>query len=93
MTEPIARVTGYHAGRCTVEPTDRAAVLPAGMALYAAPVKDEPMFTIPPEVRQLELEAIAEYRDLYPEGPPWQELDRHTQSVWVRYAEMQRGLK
>jgi len=90
MTEPIARVTGYHAGRCTVEPTDRAAVLPAGMALYAAPVKDEPMLNLPPLVRQLELEAIGLYRADYPTGPPWQKLDLHTQSIWVRYAEKKR---
>jgi len=89
--KPIARVTGYHAGRCVVEPLDRAAVLPAGMALYAQPVKDEPMFTLPPEILQLELEAIAEYRAEYPTAPPWQELDRHTQSIWMRYAEKQRG--
>jgi len=96
--DPVARVTGYHAGRCVVEPIDRTAVLPTGMALYAQPVdsdpvKDEPTITLPPEIVQLELEAISLYRADYPKGPPWQELDRHTQSMWVRYAEKQRGLK
>lgn len=34
--EPVARVTGYHAGRCVIEPLDRATVFPAGMAVYFA---------------------------------------------------------
>lgn len=36
--EPIARVTGYFGGRAAVAALDPAAVLPAGMALYAAPI-------------------------------------------------------
>ena len=32
---PIAYVTGYHDGRCVIEPLNRAAVLPVGMALYS----------------------------------------------------------
>jgi hypothetical protein len=32
---PIASVTGYHGGHCVVEPTDRAQLLPVGMALYS----------------------------------------------------------
>ena len=41
--KPIARVVGYHAGRCVIEPTNPADVLPTGMALFdAAPeVKQE----------------------------------------------------
>jgi len=41
-TEPVARVTGYYAGRCVIEPLDQAAVLPTGMALYAAPAPAVP---------------------------------------------------
>ena len=37
--EPVARVTGYHAGRCVIEPLDRATVFPAGMAVYTRPVR------------------------------------------------------
>ena len=37
--EPVARVTGYHAGRCVIEPLDRATVFPAGMAVYTHPVR------------------------------------------------------
>ena len=37
--EPVARVTGYHGGRCVVEPLNRALVLPTDMALYAEPVQ------------------------------------------------------
>lgn len=33
--KPIAYVTGYHDGRCVIEPLNRAMVLPTGMALYA----------------------------------------------------------
>jgi hypothetical protein len=33
--EPVAAVTGYYGGHCVVDPTDRAMLLPVGMALYA----------------------------------------------------------
>lgn len=35
--EPVARVVGYYAGRCVIEPLDRAMVMPDNMALYAHP--------------------------------------------------------
>jgi len=35
--EPVARVSGYYAGRCVIEPLNRAMVMPEGMSLYAAP--------------------------------------------------------
>lgn len=35
--EPVAYITGYHGGRCIIEPVNRAAVLPSGMALYSTP--------------------------------------------------------
>lgn len=35
--EAVAYVTGYHGGRCIIEPLNRAAVLPTGMALYSHP--------------------------------------------------------
>jgi hypothetical protein len=35
--EPIAAVKGWFHGECIIQPLDPAAVLPAGMALYATP--------------------------------------------------------
>ena len=41
--EPVARVTGYHAGRCVIEPLDHVSVFPTGMAVYTHPaLKAEP---------------------------------------------------
>ena len=37
--EPIAHITGFYRGHCVIEPTDRATVLPVGMALYRAPTE------------------------------------------------------
>ena len=37
--EPVAYTTGFHNGHCVIEPTDRATVLPVGLALYRAPKK------------------------------------------------------
>jgi len=37
--KPAAYVTGFHNGHCVIEPTDRATVLPVGMALYRAPTE------------------------------------------------------
>lgn len=34
---PVAYITGQFAGRCIIEPINRAAVLPTGMALYSRP--------------------------------------------------------
>ena len=47
--EPIAIVSGYFGGRCVVQALDPSVVLPAGMALYAAPqpVVDEGTTTPP----------------------------------------------
>jgi hypothetical protein len=39
--EPVAYVSGYHAGRCVIETLNRAMVLPEGMALYTAPHRRE----------------------------------------------------
>lgn len=38
VQEPVARVTGYYAGRCVIEPLDGKSVFPTGMAMYSAPV-------------------------------------------------------
>jgi len=35
--EPVARVVGYHAGRCVIESINRAAVMTTNMALYTTP--------------------------------------------------------
>ena len=35
--EPVVAIKGWFHGECTIQPLDPAAVLPAGMALYAAP--------------------------------------------------------
>ena len=39
--EPVAYVSGYYAGRCVIEPLNRAMVMPDGMALYTAPPQQE----------------------------------------------------
>ena len=38
QSQPVARVTGYYAGRCVIEPLDGKTVYPTGMAVYSAPV-------------------------------------------------------
>jgi hypothetical protein len=38
--EPVARVMGYHGGRCVIEPLKPSAVLPVGIALYIHPADD-----------------------------------------------------
>ncbi len=38
--EPVARVMGYHGGRCVIEPLRPSVVLPVGIALYTHPVDD-----------------------------------------------------
>lgn len=48
QSQPVARVTGYYAGRCVIEPLDGKSVFPTGMAVYSAPVgaqaaQDEPI--------------------------------------------------
>jgi len=71
QTEPIARVTGYHAGRCVIEPINPAAVLPTGMALYAhPPTKDvEPVAWYSPKVD----DCITNQRyELRKEMRPWE---------------------
>lgn len=41
--EPVAYVTGFHSGHCVIKPIDPALVLPVGIALYTAPVTQEPV--------------------------------------------------
>jgi hypothetical protein len=41
VQEPVARVSGVYGGRFTYDPINRAAILPIGMALYAAPPAQE----------------------------------------------------
>ena len=41
--EPVARVVGYYAGRCVIEPLGPAAVMPNNMALYIRPQAREPL--------------------------------------------------
>jgi len=38
--DPVARVMGYHGGRCVIEPLKPSAVLPVGIALYIHPADD-----------------------------------------------------
>lgn len=38
--EPVARVTGYHAGYCVIQPT-QPVILPTNMPLYAAPLPQD----------------------------------------------------
>lgn len=47
--EPVARATGYYGGRSVVEALNPAAIIPVGMALYAAPmpvVQQEPVANV-----------------------------------------------
>ena len=41
LPEPVAYVSGYYAGRCVVEPLNKAMVMPEGMALYTATPRRE----------------------------------------------------
>jgi len=41
--EPVARVSGTYGGRFVYDPINPAAILPVGMALYAAPPAQEPV--------------------------------------------------
>lgn len=41
-SRPIARVAGYYAGRCVIQPLDPASVLPEGLALYVAAPPAQP---------------------------------------------------
>lgn len=71
--EPVARVTGYHGGRCVVEPLNRALVLPIDMALYAAqqPVSQEPIGEVV-EVENSDMKShyYAHLNVTLPEGTP-----------------------
>ena len=49
--EPVAVVTGMYGGRFIVEPTNRAMVLPANMALYTHPQRQRVVF--PTMLRQM----------------------------------------
>ena len=54
--EPVARVVGYYAGRCVIEPLDRAMVMPDNMALYAhSQPKREWLGLTPEEVKEISL--------------------------------------
>ena len=59
--EPVARVVGYYAGRCVIEPLDRAMVMRDNMALYAHPQpKREWLGLTDEEMRELERQFEAE---------------------------------
>jgi hypothetical protein len=60
-SEPIASVTGVHAGRTVVEPINRAMVLPVGMALYAHPAPALPAAAV--EAMRMALEALEQTSD------------------------------
>ncbi len=38
QSQPVARVTGYYAGNCVIEPLDGKTVFSSGMAVYSVPV-------------------------------------------------------
>ena len=44
----------------------------------------------PAAARAVEREAIALFRAMYPDAPPWQELSDSTRHAWVMYAEKKR---
>ena len=57
--EPVAYITGQFAGRCVIEAINRAAVLPTGMALYAAP----PPSAVPAGWKPVPVEPTQEIRE------------------------------
>jgi hypothetical protein len=40
--QPVAWVTGFHAGRCVIKTINPAAILPVGVALYTTPPAVQP---------------------------------------------------
>jgi hypothetical protein len=42
VQEPVAWVTGFHAGRCVIKTINPAAILPVGVALYTTPPAAQP---------------------------------------------------
>jgi hypothetical protein len=52
-------------------------------------MRDEPTTTAgtPTKVREMEHEAMRQYRAKYPDGIPWHELDSQTRTMWVVHVE------
>lgn len=48
---------------------------------------DKPLMPAETHVGKLEREAIAAYRERFPDGPLWQELAASTRSIWIEHAE------
>jgi hypothetical protein len=54
-----------------------------------SPDSDRPCLEQPTKVRDLEVRAMAAYRNEYPNGPLWQELHGDTRQIWVAHIERQ----
>lgn len=65
VTNPIAAVRGWFHGECVIQALDPEAVLPAGMALYAAPqpVVPEGYVLVPVEPTEKMIAASLDYND------------------------------
>lgn len=53
-------------------------------------ILDTPMLENPSRARDVEIEAIRQYRAAYPHGVAWQDLDVATRCLWVRHVESQK---
>lgn len=107
MNKPIARVAGYYAGRCVIQPLDPAAVLPEGLALYAAARPAQPDAVLV-EAADAALKAIQDtledaYLNAFPEccgqahleccGSPVRAWDERDQKIMDRLAPHQQALR
>ena len=84
--EPVARVVGYYAGRCVIEPLGPAAVMPNNMALYTRPQAREPL--TPAEINQIEARW-----DAYMHGSKIAFVVRQTEAAHGIHALTERGEK
>lgn len=50
-------------------------------------IADKPLMPAETHIGTVERKAIAAYRELFPNGPLWQELAASTRSMWVEHAE------
>jgi hypothetical protein len=57
VQEPVAWVTGFHAGRCVIKTINPAAILPVGVALYTTP----PAPAVPDALTSADIQEHIEY--------------------------------
>ena len=80
--EPVAWVTGLHAGRCVIKTINPAAILPVGIALYTSPQPAQRTWV------GLTDEEIARIVSLAGFAPDWVEAHIATQIVRVLEAKL-----